>query len=112
MYAARGVIVGTVEETIMSAPCAYVERGVIVGTVGAIIFAAEGASAEKGVIGGTSSAREVVVVMVGSIGGAGGASGMVVLAVVEDGVVSHSMVVLLVYMLLVGLFLHQEKVQA
>ena len=58
------------------------EIGVIIGTVGAIILAAEGASAEKGVIVGTSSAREVVVVMVGSIGGAGGASGMVVLAVV------------------------------
>ena len=53
-------------------------------------MAAEGASAEKGVIGGTSSAREVVVVMVGSIGGSGWYSGMVNLAVVADGVVISS----------------------
>ena len=70
MHAARGVIVGTVEETIMSAPGAYVEIGVIVGTVGAIILASEIASAEKGVVSGTSTVREVVVRMVGAIGGA------------------------------------------
>ena len=57
IYAARGVIVETVEETIMSAPGAYVERGVIVGIFRAIIFAAAAGSAEIGVIIGTSAAR-------------------------------------------------------
>ena len=93
IHASRGVVVGTIEEIILSAPGAYVEIVILIGTVGAIIFAAEGTSAEKGVVSGISAAREVVVGMVGSIGGSGWYSGMVNLAVVADGVARYPTVV-------------------
>ena len=90
MYSARVVIVGTVEEIILSAAGAYVERGVIFGTVGAIILAASGSYVEIVVIVGTYAAREVVVGMIGSISGSGGSSGMYSSTIVSDGVVRYS----------------------